>query len=187
MILRRGLAVGVCLWLIAAPVLAAFGKNEIRELEDFLAGLGFDPGPVDGVLDAQTRTAIKGYQDFAALPVTGQASWSLLDELRGVTEILGDVRIPDSAPQAVAGPETVKAQEAVTRPVLSAPKPPGPKPPAPKKAPVETAAVQTEATKAPAAESRFAPCKLASCRLPPSKLAFLNSAPCRSAAPNSVP
>ncbi len=55
----RGLVVGVCLWLIAAPALAAFGKNEVRELEGLLADLGFDPGPVDGVLDEQTRTAIK--------------------------------------------------------------------------------------------------------------------------------
>ncbi len=74
----RGLAVGLCLWLIAAPALADFGKNEIRELEGLLSRLGFDPGPVDGVMDEQTRTAIKGYQDFAALPVTGRASWGLL-------------------------------------------------------------------------------------------------------------
>ncbi len=96
----RGVAVGVCLWLIAAPALAALSKNEMRELEGHLASLGFDPGPVDGVLDAQTRAAIKGYQDFAALPVTGGASWGLLAELREVTEILGDVRIPEGAPQA---------------------------------------------------------------------------------------
>jgi peptidoglycan hydrolase-like protein with peptidoglycan-binding domain len=127
----RGLVVGVCLWLLAAPAQAALGKNEIRELEGFLARLGFDPGPVDGVLDAQTRTAIKGYQDLAALLVTGQANRDLLDELRDVTDILGDVRIPEGAPQAVAGPETVKTQEAVTQPVLAALKPPGPKPPAP--------------------------------------------------------
>ncbi len=47
----RGLAVGVCLWLIAAPALAALSKSEVRELEGLLVGLGFDPGPVDGVLD----------------------------------------------------------------------------------------------------------------------------------------
>jgi cell division septation protein DedD len=153
----RGLALGVCLWLIAAPPVAALNKNEVRELEDLLARLGFDPGPVDGVLDAQTRTAIKGYQDFAALPVNGQASWSLLDELRSVTESLGDVRIPESAPQTVAGPEAVKSQEKVSEPAFAAPKPPGPKPAAPEKAPVEatpveTAAVPTEAP-APAAAS----------------------------------
>ena len=96
----RGVIVGVCLWLIAAPALAALSKNEIRELEGLLARLGFDPGPVDGVLDAQTRTAIKGYQDLAALPVTGQAGWDLLDELRGVTESLDGVRIPEGVPQS---------------------------------------------------------------------------------------
>ena len=96
----RGLALGVCLWLIAAPALAALGKSEIRELEGLLADLGFDPGPVDGVLDEQTRTAIKGYQDLAALPVTGQASSDLLNELREVTDIMGDVRIPEAARKA---------------------------------------------------------------------------------------
>ncbi len=96
----RGLTVGLCLWLIAAPALAALGKNEIRELEGLLADLGFDPGPVDGVLDEQTRSAIKGYQALAALPVTGRLSWGLLAELREVTEILGDVRIPETAPQS---------------------------------------------------------------------------------------
>ena len=95
-----GLAFGMCLLLIAAPAQAALGKNEIRELEDFLTRLGFDPGPVDGVLDAKTRTAIKGYQDLAALPVTGLASWGLLDELRAVTESLDGVRIPEGAPQS---------------------------------------------------------------------------------------
>ncbi len=152
----RGLVVGVCLWLIAAPAQAALGKNEIRELEVLLAHLGFDPGPVDGVLDVQTRTAIKGYQDFAALPVTGQASRDLLDELRGVTESLDAVRIPETAPRAVAEPETVITQEAVAQPVLAAPKPPGPKPAAPEKAAVQTAAVQTEAPEAPAAETASA-------------------------------
>jgi peptidoglycan hydrolase-like protein with peptidoglycan-binding domain len=96
----RGLTVGVCLWLITAPALAALSKNEVRELEDLLGRLGFDPGPVDGVLDDQTRTAIKDYQYFAALPVTGQAGWDLLDELRGVTESLDGVRIPEGTPQA---------------------------------------------------------------------------------------
>ena len=127
----RGLVVGVCLWLIAVPALAALNKSEIRELEDLLARLGFDPGSVDGVLDARTRTAIKGYQDLAALPVSGQASSDLLDELRSVTESLDAVRIPEAAPRAVTGPEIVKTQEAVIQPVLTAPKPPGPKPPAP--------------------------------------------------------
>ncbi len=127
----RGLALGVCLWLVAAPPLAALNKNEVRELENLLADLGFDPGPVDGVLDEQTRTAIKGYQDLAALPVTGRASWGLLAELREVADLMGDGRIPEGAPQAVTGPETVRTQEAVTQPALAAPKPPGPKPPAP--------------------------------------------------------
>ena len=149
----RGLVVGGCLWLIAAPALAALSKNEIRELEDLLARIGFDPGSVDGVLDAQARTAIKGYQDFAALPVTGRESRGLLDELRGVTKSLDEIRVREAAPQAVAGPESVKTPKAVPQPVVAAPKPPGPKPAAPKKAPVETSAPATEEVAAVPEES----------------------------------
>ncbi len=100
----RGLVVGVCLWLIAATALAALSKNEFRELEDLLARLGFDPGPVDGVMDEQTGTAIKDYQDFATLPITGQASRSLLDELRGVTESLAEIRIREAKSSRIPPP-----------------------------------------------------------------------------------
>ena len=107
----RGLVVGVCLWLIAAPALAALSKNEFRELEDLLARLGFDPGPVDGVMDEQTGTAIKDYQDFATLPVTGQASRSLLDELRGVTESLAEIRIREAKSSPESAPPTIQEIE----------------------------------------------------------------------------
>ncbi len=100
----RGLVVGVCLWLIAATALAALSKNEFRELEDLLTRLGFDPGPVDGVMDEQTGTAIKDYQDFATLPVTGQASRSLLDELRSVTESLAEIRIREAKSSRIPPP-----------------------------------------------------------------------------------
>jgi tetratricopeptide (TPR) repeat protein len=139
----RGIVVGVCLWLIAAPALADLSTSEVRELENLLARLGFHPGPVDGVMDDQTTTAIEDYQDFATLPVTGRASRGLLDELRGVTESLDEIRIREAPPQAEAEPDTVKTQEATPRPLLAAPAPPGPKPAAPKKAPVETAPIET--------------------------------------------
>ncbi len=55
------------------PAEEALGLNQLtrRTVEERLATEGFDPGPVDGNFDAQTRRAIRSYQDSAQLPVTG--------------------------------------------------------------------------------------------------------------------
>ena len=66
-----------------------------------MARLGFDPGPVDGIADAETASAIEGYQSFAALRVDGVPSAALLQELRGVTESLGAA---EAAPPIEAPP-----------------------------------------------------------------------------------
>ena len=57
---------------------------ELAEIETLLRGLGFDPGPVDGVVDDETIEAIRRYQEFAALPGEPEPSAILLGELRGV-------------------------------------------------------------------------------------------------------
>ena len=62
--------------LAAGPALAAGGLSvdEIVEMEELLAELGFDPGPIDGRIDQDARSAISGYQEFAALQVDGRPS-----------------------------------------------------------------------------------------------------------------
>ncbi|MBK1665322.1 peptidoglycan-binding protein [Rhodospirillum rubrum] len=55
----------------------------IREIQGDLAGRGYDPGPVDGVMGGRTRAAIRGYQKDAGLPVTGEATAALAAKLRG--------------------------------------------------------------------------------------------------------
>ena len=62
----------------------ALQTAELKELEELLHDLGFDPGPVDGTVDAATIDAIRRYQEFAALPGDPEPSARLLDELRGV-------------------------------------------------------------------------------------------------------
>lgn len=42
-----------------------------RLVEQRLAALGLDPGPLDGVFDTRTRRAIRGYQGARGLPATG--------------------------------------------------------------------------------------------------------------------
>lgn len=53
-----------------SPAAAELSAAERTELERLLAGLSFDPGPVDGEIDDETRAAIRGYQEFAALSRT---------------------------------------------------------------------------------------------------------------------
>ncbi len=50
-------------------------------VEQRLAALGFDPGAVDGRLDADTRRAIRRYQRAADLPVTGYLTQGIVARL----------------------------------------------------------------------------------------------------------
>ncbi len=91
------------------PASADLSREDTRELEELLVRLGMDPGPVDGIADAQTAAAIEDYQSFAALRVDGVASSALLEELRGVTESLGTNA--ESAPSEATPPSAVAATD----------------------------------------------------------------------------
>ena len=53
--------------------------NLVFDTQASLANLGYDPGPVDGVMGQRTAEAISQYQYTNRLPVTGQPSPQLLD------------------------------------------------------------------------------------------------------------
>jgi hypothetical protein len=57
----------------------------ILETKQLLLKLDFQTGPVNGTLDPATVAAIEAYQEAAGLPIDGQPSEALLDELRAVT------------------------------------------------------------------------------------------------------
>ncbi len=67
-----------------APAPAPEASAQVQEIETLLGELGFTPGPVDGVMDEATAEAIRAYQQAAGLPVDGQATPDLLEELRAV-------------------------------------------------------------------------------------------------------
>jgi peptidoglycan hydrolase-like protein with peptidoglycan-binding domain len=67
-----------------APV-AESDDAMILETKQLLLKLDFQPGPMNGTLDPATVAAIEAYQETAGLPVDGQPSQALLDELRAVT------------------------------------------------------------------------------------------------------
>jgi hypothetical protein len=55
---------------------------DLAELEALLDNLGFPPGEIDGMIDADTKAAIRDFQATAGLTVDGTPSAELLEELR---------------------------------------------------------------------------------------------------------
>ncbi len=47
-------------------------NSRVEEIQNALKEAGFDPGPADGVMGAQTRMAIKGFQKRKGLKPTGK-------------------------------------------------------------------------------------------------------------------
>jgi len=55
--------------------------DERKQLQQALKDRGFDPGPVDGIIGAGTKRALRRWQLSAGLPADGYASASLLAQL----------------------------------------------------------------------------------------------------------
>ncbi len=53
-----------------------------RNIQAGLITLGYDPGPADGRLDAKTRAAIQRFQFDNTLPVNGEPSAYLWDDIK---------------------------------------------------------------------------------------------------------
>jgi Putative peptidoglycan binding domain len=86
-------------------------QGEIRQVQERLKEAGFNPGPTDGQLGAQTKDAIKQYQKAHGLPQSGQ-----LDE---PTRDLLMVQRPMDAPERMRPPSGSTREE--TRPGESMP------------------------------------------------------------------
>ena len=65
-------------WDVASP-------TQITEAQRLLVRLGFSPGTADGKMNARTAEAIRQFERDNDLPVTGEASVSLLRQLRAAT------------------------------------------------------------------------------------------------------
>ncbi|MGH6947778.1 MAG: peptidoglycan-binding domain-containing protein, partial [Kiloniellales bacterium] len=95
----------------AQAIESLLSQNEVTEMEELLDRLSFNPGQIDGTVDADTERAIKAYQEFAILPVDGLASRALLNELRAVAGHL-DARKPTEQVEAEKKAAEKKAAEA---------------------------------------------------------------------------
>ena len=55
----------------------------VRDLQEALEALGYDPGPVDGAFGLQTESAVKTFQQAREIPaegVVGRVTWINIDE-----------------------------------------------------------------------------------------------------------
>ena len=50
----------------------AKGSEQVQKLQEALKTKGQDPGPIDGVMGAKTRVAIKAFQEASGLKGTGR-------------------------------------------------------------------------------------------------------------------
>src|ERR1700704_5371564 len=73
--------------LMAVQMPAEAGGADVERAQQALQQLGHDPGPVDGVMGAQTSAALRAYQKAQGLRVTGE-----LDAV--TTAKLGDPATP---------------------------------------------------------------------------------------------
>jgi len=57
-------------------------RSERLELQERLARQGYDPGTADGIIGANTRKAIRGFQQTLGWPADGHPTQELLGRLR---------------------------------------------------------------------------------------------------------
>jgi peptidoglycan hydrolase-like protein with peptidoglycan-binding domain len=69
---------------MAEPVLKKGSTDPaVKDLQEALKTLGFDPGPVDGIFGEQTENAVKQFQQAKEIPVdgvVGRVTWINIDE-----------------------------------------------------------------------------------------------------------
>jgi peptidoglycan hydrolase-like protein with peptidoglycan-binding domain len=84
----------LCLLLIATHAVVsaqtrskreALGRAQIREAEKTLAQMGYWVGPVDGVFDSATRSALIAFQKWEGRAMTGRFTISELEAIRNST------------------------------------------------------------------------------------------------------
>ncbi|MEQ9609045.1 MAG: hypothetical protein RLN99_15405 [Kiloniellaceae bacterium] len=165
--------------LLAAAPARALDQAALAEMETLLRDLGFAPGPVDGVVDADTIEAIRRYKDFALAPGAPEPSAALLDELRGVAAAFAALsaakakaappdtmppRLPDPLPDLGAAPEETPAPEPVAEKII-VPPPPAPPKLKPLDAALEPAEPQEQVAALPPPDADAAPAAEAQARI----------------------
>ena len=123
-----------------------YDRVMVREIQQLLTDLGYQPGPVDGLFGRKTGSAITAFQRDASLTQTGEPSPSLLERLRETRSAAiprpspapqpsGSAAAPAPLPAPSPAPAPASAPGATQAPAPSPGKivvpPPPPPPPVP--------------------------------------------------------
>jgi peptidoglycan hydrolase-like protein with peptidoglycan-binding domain len=69
---------------MAEPTLKKGSKGpDVKDLQDALKALGFNPGPIDGIFGPKTEVAVKAFQTQVGITVdgiVGPMTWACIDE-----------------------------------------------------------------------------------------------------------
>ncbi len=68
-------------WMRTRVSSASMSRVEVRRAQEFLAHLGFDPGPIDGLVGPRTRRAVQSFEAAHGLPVSGEVTPALIDRM----------------------------------------------------------------------------------------------------------
>ena len=76
-------------------------RKTVARAQRALTGLGYQPGPVDGLMGPRTQAAIRAFQEAAGLPATGELSAALVTRIEAENAARAEVAAPAApAPQA---------------------------------------------------------------------------------------
>ena len=66
----------------ASPERIVADHGSVADMQQGLYELGYDPGPADGQMGPQTRSAIKAYQKDNSLPANGKLTAGLIERVK---------------------------------------------------------------------------------------------------------
>ena len=85
-------------------IVPAAAAQDLAAVQQELADLGFDPGPIDGLIGPRTRAALSAYQSEKGLPGTGRPDTATLQSLLGVDRLAAAAGGRTRPPNTVMGP-----------------------------------------------------------------------------------
>ncbi len=68
-------------WMSARVAPAQLTRADIRRAQQLLTELGYEPGPIDGIMGRRTRAAVERFQADQGLAVSGDLTPALIDRL----------------------------------------------------------------------------------------------------------